>query len=79
MVSDTDLAGETVATSLKMYPHHDIRVGMRSGMMDAAHLCDAIHKEVLGSRRKSKQRDALCAIVKRCGDAIENMRKLVAP
>lgn len=78
MVNDLDLCRETVAGSLKMYTERDIRVGMRSGMMDAAHLCDAIAEEILGSRRKSRERDALCAAVKRCGDAIENMRNLVA-
>ncbi len=77
MSKDIDLARETIATSLKMYAAKDIRVGMRSGLMDAVHLCDAIHKEILGSRRKSRERDALCAVAKRCGDAIENMRRLV--
>lgn len=76
-MSDIDIAAQTVETSLRMYPDHEIRVGMRSGMMDAAHLCDAIAKEILGSGRKSRERTALVAVATRCGNAIEEMRKMV--
>lgn len=79
MSADLELAKAAIATSLKLYTSHDIRVGMRSGTMDAAHLCDAIRNEIAGSQRKSRKRDELCAVVQRCGDAIEAMRKLVTP
>lgn len=74
---DWQLADACVVRSLDMYPHHEQRVGMRSGMMDAAHLCDAIAKEIGRGGRRSKHRDALIAVAKRCGDAIEVMRQRV--
>lgn len=76
-MTDAALAAKTIETSLRMYPDHDVRVGMRSGTMDAAHLCDAIAKEILGSGRKSRQRLAFALVATRCGDAIHEMRDLV--
>lgn len=74
---DWQLADACVVRSLELYPDRQRRVGMRSGMMDAAHLCDLIAKEIETSRRRSKERDALVALAKRCGDAIEYMRRTV--
>lgn len=74
---DWQLAAAPLATSLRMYVHPEERVGMRSGMMDAAHLCDLIAKEILMSGRKSRMREAMAAVATRCGNAIESMRKEV--
>jgi hypothetical protein len=76
-ICDIEHAEELLETSLRMYPGHDFRVGMRSAMMDAAHLCDRIAGEILASRRKSRMRDAEVAAVRRCADAIDKMRTLV--
>lgn len=74
---DWQLADACVVRSLGMYQQPEHRVGMRSGMMDAAHLCDLIAKQIEYGGRKSKERDAMVALAKRCGDAIEYMRKTV--
>lgn len=78
MSDDWQLAAAPLATSLRMYVSYDHRVGMRSGMMDAATLCDLISREILASGRPSKQRRAAAAVALRCGDAIEAMRAEVA-
>jgi hypothetical protein len=77
MSDDSGHAWYVLETSLAMYPDHDFRVGMRSAMMDAAHLCDRIALEIRSGRRKSRARDAEIAIARRCADAIELMRTLV--
>jgi len=74
---DTTLAATTITASLEMYTTRDHRVGMRSALMDAAHLCDAIAADISKTGRKSMRRDQLVAVAKRCGDAIEAMRELV--
>ena len=74
---DWQLADACVAQSLDLYRDRARRVGMRSGMMDAAHLCDQIGNEIERGGRRSKQRDALVALAKRCADAIEYMRRTI--
>lgn len=74
---DWQLADACLARSLVMYEGRDLRIGMRSGMMDAAHLCDLIGKEIEGAGRKSRLRSMMVAVAKRCGDAIEEMRNQV--
>jgi hypothetical protein len=55
------------------------RGSVRRGMGDAAHLCDAIASQIASAGRKSKRRDEMVAVAKRCGDAIWAMRELVCP
>jgi hypothetical protein len=74
---DWRLADACLAISLAMYEGRDLRVGMRSGMMDAAHLCDLIAEDIRKAGRDSKLRTAMIAVAERCGDAIEAMRKQV--
>lgn len=74
---DWQLADACLACSLELYPDRERRVGMRSGMMDAAHLCDLIAKDIWLGKRRSRKRDAMMAVAKRCGDAIEAMRARV--
>jgi hypothetical protein len=54
------------------------RAGVRCGLSDSAHLCDAIAADLEASMRKSKRRDELVAIAKACGNAIWEMRKLAS-
>lgn len=74
--TDADLASAPLSTSLRLYPSRLERAAMRSGMMDAAALCDLIAAEV-GRGRPSKRRAELAAVAARCGDAIEAMRERV--
>ena len=74
---DWQLGAAPLAASLQMYPQRDRRVGMRSGMNDAAVLCDLIAGQILQSGRKSRRRSELAAVAKRCGDAIDAMRDQV--
>jgi uncharacterized membrane protein len=73
------IAARLVAVSIRVHPARDARVGMRSGMLDAAALCDALAKVIENEHRgrggKVRKRGVeLAAIAKRCGDAIEKMR-----
>lgn len=53
------------------------RAGVRCGLADAAHLCDAIAADIEAGMRRSKHREALVAVAKSCGDAIWQMREEV--
>jgi ribosomal protein L7/L12 len=75
--ADWEFADACVARSLDMYKDPELRVGMRSGMMDAAHLCEMIAADIKKQRRPSKERSALIALATRCADAIEYMRRTV--
>jgi hypothetical protein len=77
MTDDWQLGAAISAKSLAMYEGRDLRVGMRSGMTDTAHLCDLIAVEIKRGGRRSTIRDAMVGVAKRCGDAIEEMRKRV--
>jgi hypothetical protein len=78
---------ETQAGCLEMIGtstfNRDRRVGIRRGMGDAAHLCDAIAADVLarttkrGGKIPSKKGRMLAAIAKECGDAIWHMREQI--
>lgn len=68
---------EPLATSLRMYPEPDKRVGMRSAFSDAAAECDRIAEEIIAAGRKSKLREAEAAVAKRCADAIDRLRSMV--
>lgn len=78
MSDDWQLADAPLSTSLRMYPERNYRVGMRSGMMDAATLCDLIAEHIgLTGGKNRRTRDAM-AVAKRCGDAISAMRDKVS-
>ena len=71
---DARLSEGLLETSLRMYPERAYRVGMRSGMMDAATVCDMIAAQIARTGGKNQRtRDAM-ALAKRCGDAIMAMR-----
>ncbi|SHK23653.1 hypothetical protein SAMN02745194_04513 [Roseomonas rosea] len=71
------VASSLLATSLGLYSGQDARVGMRSGMGDAATLCDEIAEEIALGGRPSQRRAELAAVATRCADAIEAMRAQV--
>jgi hypothetical protein len=55
------------------------RVGMRSGMVEAAAVCDVIAAQILRSGRKSKRLFDMASVATGCGDAIWAMREKVVP
>lgn len=61
----------------EIYCPPEARGSIRGGMGDAAHLCDAIAREIAKAGRKSKRRDEMAAVAKRCGDAIWAMRERI--
>lgn len=63
---------------MRLYPSHDGRVGIRSGLHDGAHLCDAIAREIEAGGRASKARAAEAAVAKRSGDALWAMAALIS-
>ena len=64
--NDGDLADAPLATSLRLYQGVAERVGMRSGMMDAAALCDLIAADIGRTGRDSRHRRAMVSVAKRC-------------
>ena len=74
LTDDRHLVAEQLAISLRLYSKREHRVGMRSGTLDAAAVCDAISTQILSGGRRSRDRTALAAVAKRCADAIEAMR-----
>lgn len=78
LADDWQLAAAPLATLLRMYETRDYRVGMRSGMMDAAALCDLIAEDIRTKGGKNKATREAMAVAKRCGDAIAAMRDEVA-
>lgn len=69
--------------SLRQCPTTDERAAMRSGMGDAAALCDVLERIVLEVNldyrgKPTKRGRELAAVAKRCGDAIWQMREQVS-
>lgn len=72
----TALGLRLVDVSTRMYQTTEHRVGMRSGMMDAAAVCDGIAAEI-GRGRPSKAKRQMVEVAKRCAAAIDGMRNHV--
>lgn len=80
----TKAAGKMIESATSMYRSRSERVAMRSGIGDAAGLCDAIAKQIMEEHRgrggtgpTRKHGRELAAIAKRCGDEIWAMREMV--
>lgn len=68
---------EPLATSLRLYPERDKRVGMRSAMNDAAAACDLIAESIRRGGRPSKRRAEMVAVAERCAATIAGLRDMV--
>lgn len=77
LARDMDTAKALVEIATRVHPHRASLIGMRSGMGDAAALCDAIAGDMLKGMKPGRRRDEAMAVAKRCGDAIFAMRDLV--
>lgn len=71
---DKPIDEQIMRMSLDSYRTREQRVAMRGALSDAAHLCDAIAKQIMGPH---VSRESRRAIAKRCGDAIWAMRKKI--
>ena len=74
MTEETPIDEQIMASSLRTYTTREQRAAMRGALSDAAHLCDAIAKQIMGPMSTRYQRRR---IAKRCGDAIWAMRDKV--
>lgn len=74
-------AQKMAATSQGIYREPPERAALRCALGDAAHLCDALARDIenLGRRRKTvnKKHQEMAAVARRCGDAIWKMRDLI--
>lgn len=67
-----------VAASLRLYQTAEHRVGLRSGLSDAAHICDALAKEIAPEgKRASLMKREIAEALKAAGDTIWRARAAV--
>lgn len=76
------IALKMLKVAMSTYSEHAERAALRCALSDAAHLCDALARDVLYETRSkrghhTKRGRELAVIAERCGNAIWAMRELV--
>lgn len=81
VAAEVPTARRMAEASCRAYPGRTERAAMRSGIGDAAHLCDAIERDIRAEHtvrgRVTNLGQQLAAVAKRCGDAVWEMRDMV--